>query len=389
MATFTAAPEESVAEPSFAVEAKTGRKWTVGDGPKLFVIRVSDLASWRRLLTADVYDTAEAFVGGDFDIDGDVVAAVRWWYAHREAREPSWLVRSAARLRLESWFQSRSRARSDIEFHYDRSNRFYQQFLDRRLIYSCAYFVRDSMSIDDAQAEKLEHLVHKLDIRSGDRFLDVGCGWGGLVLYVAEQCHAASLGCTLSRSQFEFANEAVRLRGLDNRARFVNRDYRTLDGHFEKIASVGMYEHVGRHRLGPYFRTLARLMTANGLLLNSGIARPEPVTDDSGTMFLHRFVFPGGEIPYFAEVIQAAEKAGLEVLDVENLRRHYALTCASWVRRLQEHRDACLALVDNRTYRTWLLYLAASVTAFERGESQLYQILLAKRGRGTRQSRKR
>ena len=155
-----------------------------------------------------------------------------------------------------------------------------------------------------------------------------------------------------------------------------------MRGPFDKIASIGMYEHVGRHRLGEYFRTLASLMSPGSLLLNSGIARPETTHDDGTTMFLRRYVFPGGEIPRLAEVIRAAESAGLEVLDVENLRIHYGLTCAHWVRRLQEHREACLDLVDPRTYRTWLLYLAGSAINFEAGDEDLYHILFARRQTG-------
>jgi cyclopropane-fatty-acyl-phospholipid synthase len=285
-------------------------------------------------------------------------------------------------LRLETWFQTRSRARHNIEFHYDRSNAFYEQFLDRRMEYSAAYFTSPRMSLDSAQLAKLDHVVRKLDVRPGERFLDVGCGWGGLVIHAVERCGAMAVGATLSARQFEYASDAVQRAGLVGRARIELCDYRTLQGRFDKIASVGMYEHVGRHRLREYFETLTRLLTPDGLLLNSGIARPETATDDEGTLFLRRHVFPGGEVPCLADVIRAAEAAGLELLDVESLRHHYALTCAKWIERLQAHRDACLALVDAQTYRTWLLYLAGSAVSFESGESELYHTLFARRHDG-------
>jgi cyclopropane-fatty-acyl-phospholipid synthase len=152
-----------------------------------------------------------------------------------------------------------------------------------------------------------------------------------------------------------------------------------MTGEFDKIASIGMYEHVGRRRLQAYFTTLARLLKPRGLLLNSGVARPAVSEDDDTTLFLRRFVFPGGELPYLADVVAAAERAGLEVLDIENLRQHYARTCAEWVKRLQAHRTECLALVDAATHRTWLLYLAGAAASFGRADIELYQVLFAKR----------
>jgi cyclopropane-fatty-acyl-phospholipid synthase len=369
------------APPSYAIETRAGARWRVGGQQPQFVIEVADADAWKRIWSAGLYAVAIAFVDGLFDVRGDVVMAVRWWYQNHAADQHAGLSGLATRFRLERLFQTRANARRNVEFHYDRSNQFYAQFLDRRLIYSSGYFTDRSSSLDDAQAAKLDYIARKLELKAGDRFLDVGCGWGALVMHAVERCDALGTGCTLSGQQFDFAARAARERGLDRRAVIAHRDYRTLSGQFDKIASIGMYEHVGRRRLRPYFRTMAKLMAPDGLLLNSGIARPATVRDDAATLFLQRFVFPGGEIPYLGDVVRAAETAGLEVRDVENLREHYALTCASWVARLQQHRDACLRLVDARTYRTWLLYLAGSVVNFESGDSGLYQILFARRGR--------
>jgi cyclopropane-fatty-acyl-phospholipid synthase len=367
---------------SFAVETRTGASWIVGRGTPQFVVRTADIRDWQRLLEAGLYRAAKAFVDGRFDIDGDIVAALRWWYANRRARGPSATARIAARWNPESWLQTRRRARRNIEFHYDRSNAFYEQFLDRRLEYSAAYFANRSASLDDAQLAKLDYTLRKLDLQPGERFLDIGCGWGALVLHAAERFRALATGCTLSRRQFEYASKSLREAAMSDFATIELTDYRQLPGTFDKIASIGMYEHVGRHRLGQYFRAVRNLMAPGALLLNSGIARPQTSVDDDGTAFLRRFVFPGGEIPFLTDVIYAAESAGLEILDVENLRYHYALTCARWVSRLQERRETCLSLVGAKTYRTWLLYLAGSVVSFERGESELYQILFAKRRSG-------
>jgi cyclopropane-fatty-acyl-phospholipid synthase len=376
-----AAPRRN-ASPSFAVETRNGSRSSVGTGTPQFIVRTADAGAWQRLLESSLYDVAKAFVDGTFEIEGDVLAAVRWWYGRPQQAAAPAIPRMLRRLSLESWIQSRRRARRNIEFHYDRSNQFYAQFLDRRLVYSAAYFTDSSESLDHAQLAKLDYTLRKLDVQPGDEFLDIGCGWGALVLEAAQRFGATATGCTLSARQFEHASRLLREAGLAERARIELLDYRRLHGSFDKIASIGMYEHVGRHRLGQYFATLHKLMAPGALLLNSGIARPESVGDDDGTAFLRRFVFPGGEIPYLSDVIRTAESAGLEVLDVESLRYHYGLTCAHWVRRLQARRDACLSFVDARTYRIWLLYLAASAISFERGESELYQILFGKRQDG-------
>jgi cyclopropane-fatty-acyl-phospholipid synthase len=343
------------------------------------MVRVPDFSSWRVLGVADAYRVATAFVHGQIDIDGDLLAAVRWWSAFHVDGLRDWALSMLSRLRLESWFQTKDRARRNARFHYDRSNRFYQQFLDTRMVYSCGYFVNPTWSLDDAQVAKLDYICRKLDVRPGELFLDVGCGWGALLIHAADRFGASTVGCTLSAEQLVYARESAAEKGLQGRVLVEDLDYRDVPGRFDKTASVGMYEHVGRHRLEQYFRALAHLLEPDGLLLNHGIARPQNTHDDGSTVFLQRYVFPGGELPQLGDIVRSAERAGLEVLDVENLRPHYALTCAAWVANLTAHRDACLALVDATTYRTWLLYLAAAAVSFERGQTELYQTLLAKR----------
>ncbi len=331
-------------------------------------------------MSGSTYGLAKAFVDGAFDVDGDLVAAARWFHEHHAPTRSIWMARLLLRLGLESWFQTRTRARQNVQFHYDRSNAFYQQFLDRRMLYSAGYFSRPSMSLEDAQVAKLDQVARTLDLKEGDRFLDVGCGWGALVMHAAERYGVNAVGCTVSSEQYAFVENAIAARNLSGKVRAANCDYRSVEGRFDKIASIGMYEHVGRRRLEQYFGTLARLLEPHGLILNSGIARPATAGDDDTTLFVRRFVFPGGELPYLSEIVAAAERAGLEVIEIENLRRHYALTCAAWVMRLQAHRERCLTLVGARTYRTWLLYLAAAAASFDRGDIELYHILFAHRG---------
>jgi cyclopropane-fatty-acyl-phospholipid synthase len=236
------------------------------------------------------------------------------------------------------------------------------------------------MTLEDAQEAKLDLVCRKLDLGREDTFLDVGCGWGALVTLAVERFGARAVGCTLSRQQYDAAVRLIGERGLTDRASIALSDYRDVDGRFTKIASIGMVEHVGRSRLPRYFAALAKHLDDDGLLLNHGIARPSTLRQDAESHFLQRRVFPGGELVSIGEMIAAAEDAGFEVLDLENLRPHYALTCRAWVDRLRANEEACTALVGRETYRTWLLYLAASSAGFADGTTEVFQLLLAKRG---------
>jgi cyclopropane-fatty-acyl-phospholipid synthase len=377
-------PAESVTAPpsltSYTVRTPRDGDLVVGDGPPAFVVRARSIESWRRLWRLDTYRAGMAFLRGDFEIEGDLVAAVEVWWRRAPRRSVfNTLLAILPRVRPERWIQSRARARRNIQFHYDRSNDFYRTFLDRRQVYSCAYFEHATQTLDQAQEAKLDHVCRKLDLHAGDSFLDVGCGWGALMAWAVERYGVTAVGCTASRQQHESATRMFGERGLAGRARAELCDYRDVGGRFTKIASVGMVEHVGRSRLASYFGELASRLDDAGLLLNHGITRPSTVRGDATSHFLQRRVFPGGELVSLDAMIHAAEAAGFEVLDVENLRPHYARTCRAWVERLQANRQACLSLVDVETYRTWLLYLAASAACFEQGLTDVYQLLLAKR----------
>ena len=337
----------------------------------------------RWLARADAYSVALAFVNGEIDVYGDFVAAVRYQLSQSATTLRRQFFGAICRWNpwtLTQHWATRGATARNIRFHYDRSNEFYQLFLDSQMVYSCAYFDRPGVTLDRAQAAKLDHICRKLVLRPGDRFLDIGCGWGALVRHAARGFGAHAAGCTLSQRQFDYAAEQVRREGLTEQAAIREMDYRDLTGTFDKISSVGMFEHVGRAHLEAYFRTVCNLLAPEGLFLNHGITRPAPVRSDAQSLFIARAVFPGGQIVTLHDVIHAAENAGFEVLDVENLRRHYALTCRAWVDRLTAQRDACLQVVDETTWRTWQLYLAGSSLAFEEGGLGLHQVLLAKRG---------
>lgn len=336
----------------------------------------------RQLAAGDAYSAAVAYVTDRLDLEGDIFTVLREWFARPQSGVRAWLGTAVARLWRfwpESWFQSLARARRNVQFHYDHNPEFYHQFLDEKLVYSCAYFERPDMTIDEAQSAKLDYICHKLDLQPGERFLDIGCGFGALLMRAARRYHARASGCTLSRSQFETAARTIGEQGLANNAEVQLADYRQVEGQFDKIASVGMVEHVGVHRLAHYFGKIYSLLAPGGVFLNHGIARPEDVQPGAEWLFLRRNVFPGGELPHLSEIIRAAGRAGFEILDVENLRLHYARTCRLWVERLLAHEQACRKIVSGPVFRTWVLYLAASSLSFEAGLTDVQQVLLAKR----------
>jgi len=363
---------------TYEVVYRDGRSEIHGDGKPAFCLFARDKQYMERYWRMDTYTAAMAFVRGEIEVDGDLVAAVAMRFATPRNWKDSFFAALAGfpPIRLESLFQTRARAARNIRQHYDCSNEFYQQFLDPRMVYSCAYYQDPEWSLEQAQLAKLDHICRKLDLHRGQSFLDVGCGWGALVFRAAERFEAVATGCTLSNLQFEYAaNRAPK----DRRISILEVDYRDLTGNYDKIASVGMFEHVGRRRLEGYFRKMASLLAADGLFLNHGIIRPQLVSDSAETLFLRKQVFPGGELAHLSDAVRVAETAGLEVLDVENIRPHYALTCRAWVRRLQQNAAECLRYIDAARYRTWLLYLAASAYFFECGQTDVYQILMAKR----------
>ncbi len=364
-------------EPVWSVLFADGSELRSGIGAARFTFCVPTRKAFRDLLASDAYSAAIAFIRGSFDVRGDLEAAIRFkgWQPQSGFRKYLLGILARCASGLQSRFQTGTRAVRHIRFHYDRSNEFYRLFLDPRMVYSCAYFHSPETTLEDAQVAKLNHICRKLDLQPGERFLDIGCGWGALIGHAAVEYGAMATGCTLSHAQYEHA--AAR---LDGRAHVFECDFREVSGRYDKIASVGMFEHVGRRRAREYFRKMADLLAPDGLFLNHAIARPEGVLDDASSLFVRRHIFPGGQLIHLGETIRAAEDSGFEVLDVENLRPHYAMTCRRWGQRLAAKRDAALEFVDESTFRAWRLWLAASALSFQDGWSSIYQVLMSKRG---------
>lgn len=348
----------------------------------------------------------QAYLRSDFDIEGDAVAAMGLLDAMSDLT-PSDLAKLAVlwlrlpragkrtpprhAVRFPGRRHSQARDRSAVRYHYDVGNDFYRLFLDRRLVYSCAYFPTGAEDIDTAQELKLDHICRKLRLRPGQTLLDIGCGWGGLVMFAAEQYGVQALGITLSEEQARFARQRILEAGLEDRVRVEVRDYRAFEGGpFDAIASVGMFEHVGRAQMPTYFRNLRRLLRPGGLILNHGISSRHPDADMVGPVarrlcdwlmgsssFREGYIFPDGELVPLSVVNTEAERVGFEVRDVENLREHYALTLRHWLARFQARRDEAIALTDPVMARLWRLYLAGSVFHFETAKINVNQTLLA------------
>ncbi len=264
-----------------------------------------------------------------------------------------------------------------IAHHYDVGNDFYRLWLDREMVYSCAYFRDPAQSLEAAQRDKLDYICRKLRLAPGMDLLDIGCGWGALVCWAARHYGVRAHGITLSRQQYAYARERVRREGLEDRVRIELRDYRDLPPApaYDRVVSVGMFEHVGVANFPTYFGTVRRVLRPGGLFLNHGITNDTGWTQTDIQQFVNRYVFPDGELAPVSEVQDAMEKAGFEIHDVEGLRRHYALTLRHWVRRLEAHREQALQQVPEPVYRLWRLYMAGSAYYFDEGSVGVYQIL--------------
>ncbi|MBP1636873.1 MAG: putative cyclopropane-fatty-acyl-phospholipid synthase, partial [Acidobacteria bacterium] len=346
---------------------------------------------------------AEAYLYDDMDIVGNIEAmfgladavtqaAPGWRQAIAIGRELRRLPAGTGRprgarrgpARLAGRRHSIERDRRAVRYHYDVSNDFYALWLDPRMVYSCAYFRSPSDDLAAAQEHKLEHVCRKLRLRPGRRLLDIGCGWGGLVMYAAERFGVDATGISLSEPQVELANRRIASAGLEGRCRAEVRDYREApaggDGGYDALVSVGMSEHVGLDTLPVYFRRAFDLLKPGGVFLNHAISdhptRPKPPRNS----FSDVYVFPDGETPPVSAVLEAAEGAGFEVRDVENLREHYTATLRHWMRRLEARHEEALRFVDEATYRVWRLFMAGSAHRFATGTLGVYQALVVKPG---------
>ncbi len=392
----------------------TLRYWDSGtterptERPSRFTLVLTHAGSLRRMLfVPSQLHLAESFVYGDYDVEGDIEATVASAGAVRKrlARLSTLLEveRLALRLPLDAARRRGARRRlgaaralpkhslerdaAAVRSHYDLGNDFYALFLDPRMIYSCAYYDEGVTTVADAQTAKLDHICRKLRLQPGERLLDIGCGWGGLILYAAQRYGVSALGVTLSPPQAELARQRIAEAGLEDRCRVEVRDYRDLDDSqpFDKVVSVGMAEHVGWSQLGRYFGHAWRLTRPGGLFLNHCITKDAAFRFRPGALlawrdgaFTKKYVFPDGGLVPLSTLTHRALKAGFDVRDVESLREHYARTLRAWVHNLEAHEPEATGLVGRETYRIWRLYMGGAAEGFASKRLNLHQMLLAK-----------
>jgi cyclopropane-fatty-acyl-phospholipid synthase len=397
------------------------------DIPAQFTLVLNHPGALRRMFTPPIELSAgEAYIYGDFNIEGDLYALYGLLDTllgnNFTATEAASLVRDIRRLpndgpqhtitrqpaKLHGKLHSRERDLQAIRFHYNVSNEFYSLWLDKQMQYSCGYFPTGTEDLDTAQAKKIAHICRKLRLKPGERLLDIGCGWAGLAIAAAQNYGVKVVGVTLSDKQASYGQDQAARLGLDDQVRVEMRDYRDLEQEsFDKIVSVGMFEHVGRTHLPEYFSQAHRLLKPGGLFLNHGISRRAQTADlallkglDSDHhlalpvqsyferkvlglgSFSQHYIFPDGELVPVSEANLIAEASGFEVRDVEDLREHYALTLRNWVRRLEEHHAEAAAMVSEAVYRTWRLYMSFSAVQFENWQIAVHQSLLAKPEKG-------
>jgi len=391
----------------FVVRLWDGTTWPAqpGAAPR-FTVTIHDPGVLRRLVLArDEAGLGEGYVTGEFDLEGDLEAvgplaeellrhpprlrdrATLLATALRLPRQPGapapaprshgsplpWRRRPAGRR------HSPARDGSVVRYHYDASNRFYKLFLDPRMVYSCAYFAAPDESLEDAQLRKLDYVCRKLRLRPDEHLLDIGCGWGALLVHGALKYGVYADGVTLSQNQADVAREYIRTAGLEDRCTVRVMDYRAFasEGVYDKVASVGMFEHVGRRAMATYYRQVFRLLRPGGMFLNQAIGGTLEDAD-RGQSFTDRWVFPDSELLPISEALRGAEAIGFDVRDVENLREHYALTLRHWLRALEQNREEAVQAAGQQRWRAWRLVFASAAHRFEAGKQHVYQTLLVK-----------
>jgi cyclopropane-fatty-acyl-phospholipid synthase len=357
-----------------------GFETALGEDPSV-TFTVPSAAALRHLIRPTLDTLGRAYVEGKLDVEGKLADILN--VAVRLATHAG----AAPKRRAPRMFRhTRASDAEVIGYHYDVSNQFYALWLDANMVYSCGYFRSPQDTLDAAQIQKIDHILVKLRVKPGDRLLDIGCGWGALIMRAAEKFGAKTVGITLSRNQCELARERIGAAGLADRCEVRLEDYRDVTGKFDRVASVGMFEHVGLRNLGAYFKKMRDLLEDGGTALNHGITSGDPESAESpfdASDYIERYVFPHGQLPHISLTLKEMCAAGLEPVDVENLRRHYALTLTHWAERFEAASEQLRQIAGDKRWRIWRMYLAGSAYAFAHEWMALHQILAVKAGSGT------
>ncbi len=390
---------------NFAVRFWDGTVWEAepGDPTRFTLVIRNPRALHSMFWMPNEVRLGKAYVHDDLDIEGNIEAIFDVGDQLMNARlgMDDWLSCAKALLRvslngrqsrnscqiakLSGRRHSQERDRQAVCHHYDISNDFFALWLDRAMVYSCAYFEEPDDDLDRAQEKKLDYICRKLRLRPGERLLDIGCGWGALVMHAARNFGVVARGITLSRPQADLANKRIHDEGLAERCRVDICDYRAVNETeaYDKLVSVGMFEHVGESQLPEYFGRACRLLRPGGVFVNHGISSSMKWWKVRGPSFVDMYVFPDKELVPLSIALRHAEQRGFEVRDVESLREHYALTLSQWVQRLEARKDDVLRIVNEMTYRIWRLYMAGAAHRFRTGQINVYQVVLSKPDRGS------
>jgi cyclopropane-fatty-acyl-phospholipid synthase len=343
-------------------------------------VRIPHASALSYLLTPSLFNLGKAYVEGEIEVEGRPTEIIS--VGSELARGTLKPIGRFGRI-VRSFHHTKKLDEDAIRYHYDVSNDFYRLWLDENMVYSCGYFETGEEDLTSAQLKKIDHILTKIRLQPGHTLLDIGCGWGALVMRAAQKFDARCIGITLSQNQFELASEKVRQAGLADKVEIRLEDYRDATGTYDRITSVGMFEHVGAKNLVAYFAKMRSLLADDGMAMNHGITSTDPNGGESafgGGEFIHQYVFPHGELEHIGSVLRAMQEGGLEAYDIENLRRHYAKTCGIWADNFEANAATIRTLVDPRRFRIWRVYLAGCAYAFAQDWVSLYQVVCTKSG---------
>ncbi len=353
-----------------------GDKLRFGTGSPDFSIWIKTPKIFEELLVEPSLALGEGYINGDIEIEGNLGQAMEWFY--QNAAEEKLSPFQKARV---CWLHLKKRAtikqtKKDVQSHYDKGNEFYRLWLDEGMNYSCAFFTREDEELEQAQLNKIHRSLKKLFLKPGQKILDIGCGWGSLVIEAAKRYGVKAVGLTLSERQYELGNRRVKEAGLSEEVEIRLQDYREMDESeyksFDRIISIGMFEHVGKENITVFFERCSRLLKDKGIFLLHTIGRTKPKDMD---VWITKYIFPGTYLPALGELVETAEDTGFDFVDLENLRRHYDLTLGNWAKRFEQHAKIIKNLYDERFVRMWRLYLYGCQMAFRYNPLFVFQLL--------------
>jgi cyclopropane-fatty-acyl-phospholipid synthase len=369
---------EMAGNPPLAIVLWDGTEIATGQQPVLGRLLVHDRRALRKLAINPDLELGDLYSAGRIDVEGDLAQILEIAYrAQAVAHTSSTMVLGLLPTLSRRPRNTLSRARENIHHHYDIGNDFYRLWLDEQLVYTCAYYPAQTETLEEAQQAKLDYVCRKLRLKPGDRVVDAGCGWGALALHMARHYGASVKAFNISHEQIAFARERARIEGLEDRVEFIEDDYRNMSGEYDAFASIGMLEHVGIANYGQLGELIQRVLTPAGRGLIHSIGRDYPMPINA---WIDRRVFPGAQPPSIGEMMGLFETSGLSVLDVENLRLHYARTLDHWSERFEQSVDRVREMFDESFVRVWRMYLASSIAAFRSGTLQLFQVIFTHSG---------